>query len=193
MKALLYDWNGLNVRLFHVINDVHRPWLDALMLRLTQLGDHDYFAIYLAVGVLGGWFSTARKRTGDAQAWLTTLAVFSAGCMLDGVLIGLFKTWVDFPRPLLALPPGSVHVVGQAEFHHSLPSGHAAFAMLVAASFWPQANRLLRIGLVLFALAVGISRVSLGAHFPADVAAGFMLGLLTVLLLRTIAQRFSMR
>ena len=193
MKELLYDWNGLNVRLFQVINDVHRPWLDALMLHVTRLGDHDYFAIYLVVGVLVGWYIAARKRTGDAQAWLTTLAVFSAGCMLDGALIALLKTWVDFPRPLLALPPGSVHVVGQAEFHHSLPSGHAAFAMLIAASFWPQANRLVRIGLVLFALAIGISRVSLGAHFPADVVAGFMLGLLTVLLLRVVTRYLSMR
>jgi signal peptidase II len=193
MKALLYDWHGLNAHLFHAINGVHYPWLDTLMLRITQLGDHDYLAIYLAVGILCGWFSTARKRTGDAQAWLTTLAIFSAGCILDGVLIGLFKTWVDFPRPLLALPRGSVHVVGQAEFHYSLPSGHAAFAMLIAASFWPQANRLLRVVLVLFALAIGISRVSLGAHFPADVVAGFMLGLLTVLLLRVAARYLSMR
>jgi membrane-associated phospholipid phosphatase len=35
---------------------------------------------------------------------------------------------------------------------------------------------------VLFVLWVGISRISLGAHFPADVAAGFVSSLIVVLL-----------
>lgn len=193
MKTLLYDWGGLNVRLFHLINDVHSPWLDQLMLLGTQLGDHAHFPLYLALGVLCGWLIAARSRSDAAAAWLTALAVFSVGFALEGALLGVLKPWLNFPRPLLALPSGSVHVVGQAEFHHSLPSGHSAFAMLVTASFWPQANLLARLGLLVFALWVGLSRISLGAHFPADVLAGFILSLTAVLLLRTLANRLNKR
>lgn len=88
----------------------------------------------------------------------------------------------DFPRPPLALPIETVHIVGEAEYHHSLPSGHSSFAMLIVASIWPVLffpwQKYLA---VIFVLLVGISRVSLGAHFPADVLAGWLSSLVIVL------------
>jgi membrane-associated phospholipid phosphatase len=189
MGAFLYDWGGLNVWLFHAINAIHAPLFDAFMLLCTQLGGHANFPLYLALTAACGCIVAARGRPGAAIAWLSVLAVFSMGYVLEGQIIGFLKPWLDFPRPPLALPAGAVHIVGQAEFNHSLPSGHSAFAMLVAASLWPVAIRPLRAGLVLFVLWVGLSRISLGAHFPADVLAGFALSLAVVWLLRSIAQR----
>jgi membrane-associated phospholipid phosphatase len=191
MGTFLYDWGGLNVWLFHAINDLHAPWLDALMLLGTQLGGHANFPLYLALIAASGFIVAARGRPGDAFAWLSVLAVFSVGYVVEGQIIGLLKPWLDFPRPPLALPAGAVHIVGQAEFHHSLPSGHSAFAMLVAASLWPVAMRPVRAGLVVFVLWVGLSRISLGAHFPADVLAGFALSLALVWLLRAAVQRIG--
>jgi membrane-associated phospholipid phosphatase len=191
MGASLYDWGGLNVWLFHTINDVHAPLLDSLMLLGTQVGGHDIFPICLASIAACGYLAAVYGRPGDAFAWLSVLAVFSVGYVLEGEIIGFLKPWLDFPRPPLALPAGAVHIVGQAEFHHSLPSGHAAFAMLLAASLWPVAIRPARVGLALFVCWVGLSRISLGAHFPADVLAGFALSLAVVGLLRVIMRRFE--
>jgi membrane-associated phospholipid phosphatase len=197
MHAFLYDWGGLNDWLFHLINDVHTPWLDSLMRLGTLLGGHDNFSLYLALAAAIGFVSAARgrgaARLNAAYAWLSVLAVFSIGYALEGGIIGLLKPWLDFPRPPLALPAGSVHVVGQLELHHSLPSGHSAFAMLVVASLWPVAVWPVRAGLALFALWVGLSRISLGAHFPADVLAGFALSLAVVWLLQRIAQSLGQR
>ena len=125
----------------------------------------------------------------QASRWMAVIAVFSLAYLLDGLLLGVLKPLLDFPRPPLALPPGTVHIVGIPEFHHSLPSGHSSFAMLVTASLWPVLNRRWRVAGAVFVLWVGISRISLGAHFPADVMAGFLSSLIVVLLVYVAVQK----
>ncbi len=191
MGLPLYDWGGLNVWLFHVINDPHTAWIDALMLLCTDLGDHGNFPIVLALSTVSGFITAQRCSKSDAIAWLSVLSVFSLAYVVEGQLIGFVKPWLDFPRPPLALPKGSVHIVGQVALRHSLPSGHSAFAMLVTASLWPVSRPPVRLILALYALCVGISRVSLGAHFPADVLAGFALSLLLVRMLQTLLARLG--
>jgi membrane-associated phospholipid phosphatase len=188
MKEYFYDWGGANIWLFHVINDIRFGWLDRLMQLGTTLGDHARFPLYLSLLTLAALVvvgdakaDSARYRT-QVNRWMSVLAVFAVAYFFDGLLLGVLKPLFDFPRPPLALPPGTVHVIGQPELHHSLPSGHSSFAMLVAASLWPVLSRSWRVAAAGFVLWVGISRISLGAHFPADVAAGFLSSLAIVLL-----------
>ena len=49
LKDILYDWGGLNVALFHAVNDVHFPALDAAMRLGTALGNHQNFPVYLCL------------------------------------------------------------------------------------------------------------------------------------------------
>jgi len=188
MKEVFYDWGGANVWLFHAINDIRFGWLDNVMLLGTALGDHKLFTFYLGLLTLVALVAV-HKPSPDGQhyraqvtRWMSVLAVFSIAYLFDGLLLGYLKPLLDFPRPPLALPPGTVNIVGAPEYHHSLPSGHSSFAMLVTASLWPVLNRKWRIAGVCFVLWVGISRVSLGAHFPADVMAGFLSSLAVVVL-----------
>lgn len=191
MKSIFYDWGGVNVRLFHWINNTHTEYLDKAMLLGTNLGGHVHFALYFALTAVAAVCYVSRSaksnfemRQQTAELWLTTLAVFSVAYLLDGALLDWLKPLLDFPRPPLALPEGSVYVIGKIEYHHSLPSGHSSFAMLVAASLWPVLKRWGRIIGVCLVLWVGVSRISLGAHFPADVLAGFLTSFLLVLLVR---------
>ena len=193
MKEILYDWGGVNVWLFHLINDLRGSALDSLMLLGTRVGDHSNYPVYFALAAFIGLTAfTCRPKSrhpelqAQATGWLMALAVLSIAYLADGALIGWLKPLLDFPRPPLALPAGTVHVVGALELHHSLPSGHSAFAMLIAASLWPVLNRNWRVVVAAFVLWVGISRISLGAHFPADVMAGFLLSLIVVILVRGI-------
>jgi len=195
MKAILYDWGGLNVWLFHVINNVRSEYWDRIMLLGTELGEHTWFPLYLALIALGALIFVARMPTQSsaqyqvqAARWIMVIAVFCIAYLLDGVLINQLKPLLDFPRPPLALPSGTVHIIGAPEYHHSLPSGHSSFAMLSVASLWPVLNRWWRAAGVFFVLWVGVSRISLGAHFPADVLAGFLLSLIIVLLVYTALQ-----
>ena len=189
MKEILYDWGGFNVWLFHAINDIRKNHLDSIMKFGTALGDHALFPLYLALATLAALGITVKQRS-CALPWIGTIAVFGCAYLLDGLLISTLKPLLDFPRPPLTLPAGTLHVVGTPEYHHSTPSGHASFAMLCIASLWPMLGKRLRIAGAALVLWVGISRVSLGAHFPADVLAGFISSLAVVLMVRALVQRY---
>ncbi len=189
MKDILYDWGGFNVWLFHAINNVRGEPLDTLMLWGTTLGDHVRFPLYLAtLTVCALWFATERGGRSLAavrpRLWLEVLAVFSVAYLVDGWLVSWLKTTVDYPRLSLALPIESLRLVGKPELNHSLPSGHSLFAVTVVASLWPLFRRTGHALLAAFVLWVGLSRISLGVHFPADVLAGYLLGLGVVIVIR---------
>jgi undecaprenyl-diphosphatase len=104
------------------------------------------------------------------------LVAASAGI---GIYVGLqINSWTARPRPPLA---DWVSVAGGPAF----PSGHTTAATIFAASCawviaarvaegWPR--RLVWLGAVLFAMAVGWSRVWLGVHWPTDVLGGWLWG-----------------
>jgi membrane-associated phospholipid phosphatase len=195
MTEIFYDWGGANVWLFHLINNIRFGWLDKLMLLGTALGDHNRFSLYLVLLALFALRAVSRpaQNIGEYQTrvkrWVAAIAVFSLAYWLDGLILGFLKPYLDFPRPPLALLPDTLHIIGTAEFHHSLPSGHSAFAMMVVASLWPVLARRWRVAGVCFVLWVGLSRISLGMHFPADVLAGFLLSLVVVLLVSVAIQK----
>jgi membrane-associated phospholipid phosphatase len=196
VKQVLYDWGGFNLWLFHAINNVRGELLDRVMLLGTTLGDHSQFVPYVTLLALACWWWLARavqrapsQVEARALAGLSVLAIFSLAYIVDGYLVAWLKLGFDYPRPPLALPPESFHLIGEPALHHSLPSGHSLFAMTVGASLWPLFGRNGRLLLAAFVLWVGLSRVSLGMHFPADVLAGYLLGLLVVLSIRLLLTR----
>ena len=74
-------------------------------------------------------------------------------------------------------------VVGRWPLDSSFPSGHTstsfACATILTLAF-PRAAP----GFFLLALAIGFSRIYVGAHYPLDVVGGAALGIVTALLLR---------
>lgn len=199
MKAWLYDWGGLNLWLFHQINGWHSALFDRFMLLGTAVGAHRYSYVYAAAFVLAGLIAIYRARgnSGEAQArlrlWFEIVAVFALGFILDGVAVTWLKHSFDFPRPPLVVPSNAIHILGITELRYSLPSGHTVFATLIAASLWPALNRYWRAAAGLFVLWVALSRVVVGAHFPADVLAGFALSLLIAWLVRRAVAHTLMR
>lgn len=122
------------------------------------------------------------------------VVTFAAGFVIAAILVPWFKALTDFPRPIST--PGSLALAIPALGLHgeSFPSGHATFAALMAAALGTGAPPMLRWTLWLFAAIVGLSRVAVGAHFPADVAGGFVVGLgvaLGVRLVLLLARRLS--
>lgn len=74
------------------------------------------------------------------------------------------------------------------ETHSSFPSGHSTFAAAVATVvilIWLHSphRRMIFLTAVCFAALMGFSRIYLGVHYPTDVLAGWMNGMLTTLIL----------
>jgi len=152
--------------------DAARPrgpdWLVGSVRDITALGSIAVIGL-LSLAALG--FAAFQ---GNLRLTLLVLGATLGGFLLNSVL----KDLVDRPRP--SLP----HVRGMSS--RSFPSGHAmvsaAIYLSLAAVLATREKRrvvkayLIGVGTLLTVL-VGLSRVYLGFHYPSDVLAGWLAGL----------------
>jgi undecaprenyl-diphosphatase len=146
-------------------------WLDAAAHGVTSLGGWGV-AIAMMLGMIV-YLALCRRR-------IDALIVLLSGVP---VLVGFFlKEAVGRSRP-------EFFMTGTEPSSFSFPSGHSLFAMvfggllIVMVADQCEGARLrlaLKVSLVLLILAVGASRVYLGVHWPSDVVAGYLFGIMAL-------------
>ena len=105
-------------------------------------------------------------------AWILRVLLAAAICL---VVTHLLKSYFDAPRPAALLE--QINIVGDARHSKSFPSGHTATIFLLAGTAYLASRRLLsRIFFVSLAIVVAVSRISVGAHWPIDIALGAIIG-----------------
>ena len=104
--------------------------------------------------------------------------VFGVTVVAAQIIAEAIKSFVGRARPTLVT---QYDMVASSSF----PSGHSLMApavyftlaaIVAAAEIRPAARALLMAGSVLLVVAIGVSRVYLGVHWPTDVIAGWTLG-----------------
>lgn len=122
---------------------------------------------------------SSKSKTGWRLALYFLVTIGSAS-----IVVHLAKLVIGRARPELFTEYGA-HSISFLSGHdwvfQSFPSGHSAAVGSFFGAFSMLAPRL-RIAFALGALAIGISRVIVGAHYPSDVAAGLLVGLWTALM-----------
>ncbi|KEF42572.1 MAG: hypothetical protein ER33_04715 [Cyanobium sp. CACIAM 14] len=172
---------GFDTRFLLWLHGWASPGLDRLMLGLTRLGDP---VVVLPVVVLAlGWF-LGRRRWREALMLLVSCT---------GALLLNQGLKVLFARPRPELWPALIR-----ESSYSFPSGHAlgslvlfGFLAAVLAHAYPHLARWIG-GLVsALILLIGLSRLYLGVHYPTDVAAGYAVGALWLVLCLRVLRRLQ--
>jgi len=159
---MLDSWD---VAVFRAINGLRHPWLDPVMVWLTDPGPLKYPLL----GLVALLFLLKGKR--GAIGLLALSLTIAAGDQLSShIMKPLFRR----PRPAVTLK--DVRAMFGIRTSRSFPSTHAtnffAAAPVVSAIF-PQVTAFAYV----YAAAVGISRIYVGDHYPFDVLGGTALGL----------------
>lgn len=163
------------------LHSISASWLTAVMEAVTQLGG------LVVVPVAAVVSATVLWRRGSRTSAVLLAAAVVGSTVLNSVLKAVFRR---------ARPDFWEHLV--TENSYSFPSGHAMATMSLAAGLvvlaWGTRWRWATVvaGAV-YVLAVGISRMYLGVHFPSDVLAGWCVSLawvaVVVVVLRVVAAR----
>ncbi len=144
------------------------PWLEETITEITSLGGYPILVALIAA--VTGYLLVTRKY-GPAL-----FVVLSTG--LGTAVSHVLKLAYERPRPDVVDHLVSIHTA-------SFPSGHATMSAIVYLTLAALIVRLVettreRIYVlsvaILLTVAVGLSRVYLGVHWPSDVAAGWALG-----------------
>ncbi|TFV33209.1 phosphatase PAP2 family protein [Streptomyces sp. T1317-0309] len=159
----------------------HTHWLNGAVSAYTSYGI-GLFAVFL----LAAWWGARRQGSTVMAATLATpFAVVLAYAVNSGI-----KMLFQEPRPCRTLPHDSLIEACPPADDYAFPSNHTTVAFAFAAALL-LVNRWLGSVALLAAVAMGASRVYVGAHYPHDVAVGALVGttvaVLTVLVVRRLA------
>jgi undecaprenyl-diphosphatase len=154
-------------------------WVEEMMRDVTALGS-TVVLTFVSLGVAGFLHMTGKR----GAALLVIAAVIGGSLLSSGLKIGFERA-----RPDL-VPHGA------AVYTKSFPSGHSFLSAVVYLTLGAllarvQPKRRLKIYLLglaaLLTVAIGLSRVYLGVHWPTDVLAGWTVGATWALLCWLVA------
>lgn len=141
----------------YFLEDLRNPVLDFFFSLVTVFGEE---TIFMAVGMVVFWCV-------DKYKGYFLLCVGFLGTVLNQFL----KILCRVPRPWVLDPNFTiVESAREAATGYSFPSGHTQTAVGLYGGIARMTGRKwLRIGMIVLALLVGLSRMYLGVHTPADV------------------------
>lgn len=157
-------WNQMEIEILNAIQKIRTPFLDTFFQIITKFGDHGIF--WIAVALCFVLFRKTRK-----TGWMM-------GCALIlGLLVGnlTLKPLVARIRPYDLNPQMELLVARLSDY--SFPSGHT-LASFEASTVLMLRDKRFGIPALVLSILVAFSRLYLYVHYPTDVLAGLILGVI---------------
>jgi undecaprenyl-diphosphatase len=167
-------------------------WLNGLVGRvppfdefMSVIGDDFFIVTCLALSIIALWFgarnSSQRKR--NQRAVVAAALAVALTCL-----------WILLANDIFHRPrPSEVHTIsllGYLRIDTSFPSEFAALAFAFATAVWME-NRTAGIAIGFLAFFWCFGRVYCGIHYPSDIVAGALIGILTAFLVSKLLHIFS--
>lgn len=144
---------------------VRNPILDNIMIFITTLGNGGM--IWIAATIILLIPKKTRK-----------VGIMSGVALLGSLIINnnIIKNIVQRPRPFVTFTDLQIIIPIPSEF--SFPSGHTASSFAAAGVFYSNLPKKFGVPAVILAGLIGLSRLYVGVHYPTDVIAGIIMGIL---------------
>ena len=166
----------MELQFLYGLQELHGPVLDKIMIGITKLGDGGIFWLALALVLL---VIPKTRKCG--------ISIFAA--MAFSYIIGNLglKPLVARPRPFTVATDVALIIDKPGEF--SFPSGHTLHAFTAATAIFCYYRKPGVAAYVLAAL-IAFSRMYLFVHYPTDILAGAVLGILDALLISCLLNKY---
>lgn len=169
----------MELQILHMIQGWHQPWLDAIMIFITTLGNGGL--IWILAGVV--MLVIPRTRRCGIHVLLAMAVTYLLGNLFLKNLVGRARPCAVDTSVKLLIPYPS-------EF--SFPSGHTSNGFAAAVSIFmcyckPGIIALLLAGTIAF------SRMYLFVHYPTDILGGIILGIFDAWLVNLLIAKWKSR
>lgn len=169
---------NIDLYLFNLINGLADKWewLDYAGIFFAK-----YCEYFLWLGLIIFLFVNIKKN------WKIFLEAFLAAGISRFVFTIIIRLLWFRSRPFLAL--GLMPLINKDPNEASFPSGHASFYFALSAVIYFYNKKL---GMLFYAVSslVVLARIFVGVHWPADILAGALLGILTAWLIHKLAKKY---
>jgi membrane-associated phospholipid phosphatase len=188
VKRFFYDFGGFNTELFLYINQItNYGYIPYILKGLSSLFFYQLFIPYFIIACIVCLYEvqTSPAGTKEQKFFTYTNDLVKAGLCysLFTMIYATLKYTVNLPRPYCSLSPTSYYSLITFEGERclsSFPSAHSALALIIAYYLWPYLNKTLKIAFAITIIFVGLSRISLAMHYPADIIYGIIIGFGTI-------------
>ncbi len=182
-RTLGFDGSGIDGSWFTDVTTFARDtsWLNGALYAYTSFG-----IVLFAVFILAVWWPARHQ----GITVMTAVLAIPVAAIVAYIINDIIKSVVGEKRPCFAYPHAFLLEKCPSVTDYAFPSNHSVVAAAVTATVFLVSWRIGLIALVATAV-MGFSRVYVGAHYPHDVVAGLVVGVVAGLLTAVLFRRYA--